>query len=201
MVACRLKFFFILLVPLKCTRPLDPLVLNGRLSCDYARCPGRPAGESACDNKVEDGVDEGIPEEEFQLEGFEEEEPDADADAIVEALSGAGGGQTPDLENGGLVATKIFCLAHPIAFYCKLFNDVLGARGARHCVLLTRTAHPAAIVAARRFGLSVTAYITGASPHSLYHGRELLNCLLVRLLRLKKQQRKDGRFPKTYNYQ
>ncbi len=74
----------------------------------------------------------------------------------------------------------LFPFARPVSHYVGVLKNVCRAESASHLVLLSRTAHPAALVAGRECGLEVTAFFGGVRQHSVAHGQALLEEIFIR---------------------
>ena len=59
-------------------------------------------------------------------------------------------------------ATKLFPFASPVSYYVRLLSKVLGVDSLTHLVILTRTAHPAILMAALELKLETVCYVEGA---------------------------------------
>jgi hypothetical protein len=90
----------------------------------------------------------------------------------------------PEVEDAAEPAKKkklvnIYPFCNPRAYYVRLFERLTNIGcGMSHLILLTRSAHPSHLIAARDVGLEVIALV-GASDHSFAHGQDLLEKLLT----------------------
>ena len=146
-----------------------------RLRCVDANCPhlaGAPAAGGLAPAAASTGfVDDG------------EAEADGDTLAIDEDNGGAQGEAEMELLDAKDVLKKtradpkdIFCFAKPLDYYKKTLTTILGLTplSAGKIVVITRTAHPGLLVAARQLGLEVLACVDECPPHSKGHGDELM---------------------------
>ena len=109
----------------------------------------------------------GLADQECEVDDSKEE---------LEAL----GGLPPDAEPAKKTKlVNIYPFCNPRAYYVRLFERLtnLGCCMS-HLILLTRSAHPNHLIAARDTGLEVIALVA-ASDHSFGHGQDLLEKLLT----------------------
>jgi len=150
-----------------------------RLRCVDTNCTHLPGGPAAPAGGLSPaGASTG-----FADDG--EEEADGDTLAIDEDNGGTHGEAEPVDElldaKDVLKKTKadpkdIFCFAKPLDYYRKTLTTILGltSLSAGKLVVITRTAHPGLLVAARLLGLEVLACVEECPPHSKGHGDELM---------------------------
>jgi hypothetical protein len=146
-----------------------------RMRCVSTSCPFRPARPSGTE-AAPAGDDDEIPAEDLEEEGFEDT-----FDQQEEA--GAGGNDDRDEEvpvEGACSAApadcqqNLFPFAAPRALHTRVLHEIGHSHTRTHLVIITRTAHPGAIIAGRDAGLKVIALILGASAHCVSHGAALL---------------------------
>ena len=118
--------------------------------------------------------------------GQPEEEDDEISDdesvdpAAVEAAAGERAVEPTEGEPKRDFVIDLWPFAESPAFYKTEFSQLLAAQGDSHIVLLPRTAHPAAWLAARGLGCDVTVFTRDLPPHSLVHGKRLFREALIR---------------------
>ena len=78
----------------------------------------------------------------------------------------------------GKFRRNLFPFASPLEHHSRILHQLMGATSFTHMVVLTRTAHPGLIVAARECKLETLVLVEGANEHCLAHGRDLLRNLL-----------------------
>ena len=188
----RIKPGYALYVPMDATsEPVSPahVELNGcratsaegiRLRCVSSLCPMRDdAAGSQWANE-----DEEIPLEDQEAPNFEEcfEQAETTADDDIDMdcdgpLPVAGSSAQADTMPTYVV--NLWPCAAPIAVHARILADILRASQRTHMLLLTRSAHPGMVIAARDAGLKVIALLEGVSKHSAAHGAALLKSLLI----------------------
>ncbi len=147
-----------------------------RLRCKDRHCklrPSTPTTDAPADVQEElhqDDVEEGL--EDYDM--FEETEDDGN-DGLQTETTGdlCGGPQRPYL-------VDLFPFARPIAHYVGILRDVCHAESASHLAVISRTGHPAALIAGRECGLEVFGLFNGVKPHGLAHGKVLLEWILTK---------------------
>ena len=149
-----------------------------RMRCTNSDCPLRGASHGG---SVTDDEDAEIPVEDREEPDFESlyefGEDEGEQDEVSASMGSAS--QTVVAGKGdGVYAVNLFPYAAPIAAHKQVFSSVLHATQRTHLLLLTRTAHPGVMVAARESNLKVIALVQGVRHHSYEHGKALLNDLL-----------------------
>lgn len=148
-----------------------------RLRCLDKGCLLRP--EKPQKSKPDDAQEEFEPEDQDGGLDFEEtfeagedsDEEDKDAEQVENAMKDAAG---PPPEPSDPYVVNLFCYASPVACHNRINSDVLKANQRTHLLLLTRTAHPGVIIAARQAHLKVIGLRLGVSPHAVAHGQLLM---------------------------
>jgi len=162
-----------------------------RMRCLARHCPCRPdlpADEEPVDVNEElpqedlaDDTDDGEVDLGFEGEGDEEGPEDADEARLIQCS--ADSQQTDDAahEDKKPYVVNLWprAAAKPLKYHQRLCITLLKARTRTHLVLVTRSAHPGLLVAARLAGLKVIALILGCSEHSRAHGKKLLRAMLA----------------------
>ena len=74
---------------------------------------------------------------------------------------------------------RLFPFATPVQWYKKIFMEAMKGGNATHVLILTRSAHPGPIFAARQLGLSPIVLVQGATDHSRKHGEQILRAMFV----------------------
>ncbi len=149
-----------------------------RLRCVCKNCPLRavkPTSSTARSEQEEIPVED--QEEPNFEECFEQGEDEEEADALMDGT--AVGLSTQSDPNDGTYVVNLFPYAAPIAAHARIFADVLKATQRTHLLLLTRTAHPGVIIAAREANLKVTCLQQGVAQHASAHGSILLKKVLA----------------------
>jgi hypothetical protein len=100
-----------------------------------------------------------------------------DKDDVCEALPGG------SKDKPGYIV-ELFPFAHPIAHYTRLLAEVAHGETAKHLFILTRTSHPAFLIAGRDARLEVCAFQVGMAPHSVAHAQKLLEEVIRKRARL-----------------
>ena len=148
-----------------------------RLRCVDAKCPHLPAVAAAQANTA--GAAPAVVE---PSQFLDDAEPEADGDTLAIEEDNSGALVDAELE---LLDTKdilkkakqdpkdVFCLAKPLDHYRKVLTTVLKLTSGKLAVI-TRTAHPGLLVAARALGLEVLVCVEDCPPHSKGHGDELM---------------------------
>lgn len=161
-----------------------------RLRCTDPLCPMRPEEErkraqeqlDAESNNMEMRPDAEIHADDCEGneggEDYEEQDNDAEEDEIMAALQEddeptAAGGKSKYL-------VELFTFGRPVSFYTKVLAQIGQASQADHLIVITRTAHPAILVAGRQQKLSVHALVSGCGAHQVAHGQKLLKTMLYR---------------------
>ena len=73
----------------------------------------------------------------------------------------------------------LFPFAKPIKYYENMLSTVCHCETAPFLVLLSRSAHPCAVIGGRPKGLEVIAYYGGVQAHNFNHGQALLESILT----------------------
>ena len=153
-----------------------------RLRCMDANCPhlskvvpaagggvAPPAAPAAAEPTG--FVDDGECEADGETLDIDEDTKDAQGDAELELLD-----TTDVLKKTKEDPKDIFCAAKPLDYYKKTLTTILGLTNlsAGKIVVITRTAHPGLLVAARLLSLEVLVCVEDCPPHSKGHGDELM---------------------------
>ncbi len=153
-----------------------------RLRCIDPKCQFRTdmedEGEESS-SKLPENLE--IPEDDLEIGDFDprdsmEEEQHDGHDEHLQALDQRKGTAEPDAK----CIRNVFPFAFPVAYHGRTLDQVLGASSLTHLVVVTRTAHPGLLVAARQRGLEVICLLEGASPHSQGHGSMVLEGMLIK---------------------
>ena len=138
------------------SKPLEGI----RLRCVNSACKHRgqtqtsEEGAGALDTEVQLSDEETAePAGEYEEDDMSPQEQDATRLAELEQK----GKKTKEDR-----ATKLFPFASPVSYYVRLLSKVLGADSLTHLVILTRTAHPAILMAALELKLETVCYVEGA---------------------------------------
>ncbi len=153
-----------------------------RLRCldyDCAHRPSKPAEKQPKSEKEEIEAEdlEGGSDFEECFEGGENSGDEKDAEEL-DATEQKDDESKPK-EPGQEYTVNLFCYGAPIAVHGCVFRDLLKGSQRTHLLLLSRTAHPGLIVAAREANLKVIGWRAGVSAHSASHGEALLKKLLT----------------------
>ena len=127
----------------------------------------------------EDDVDAELNRDDRAVEGEDDEvdvEEMAEDDEAVEAYQAAG---PPAGSDRGGPKRNLHVFAKPCRYYSRILLEVADAARANHFLYLSRTSHPGALVGARDVGMEVHALIEGPKEHSINHGFELLERMLI----------------------
>ena len=150
---------------------------NLRLRCRDPNCsmrdsdnadPCDPLSEIAEDDREEDSLQE-------QFEEANEAESEATSVSVPLPASWA--------PNAAMV--DLFTFSRPISYYTSLFKDLLQLPSASLMIVLSRTAHPGAMIAARLQGLDVIGGLFGVKAHSAKHGKQLMEEILQNTVKQK----------------
>lgn len=145
-----------------------------RLRCLDPRCtfrPGNsgPSGENAGDQTDSDQEKEGNQGD--LCEVAEDSEDD---------VGGAGNQTSKDQSMQGKYLKELWPFARPVAQGARILQQMLHSETATRLVLLTRSAHPGLLVAARTVKLRSLGYYE-VPPHNFAHGRALLEKMMIQL--------------------
>ena len=120
-------------------------------------------------------------------EGTDSENEKEDAGELCEVNedSDDDGAARSNLDLGGVTLDEsryvknLWPFARPIAQSVRIFKELLHSEKATRVVLLSRSAHPGVMVAARELKLRVIGYFEVAD-HQYHHGQELLERMMIR---------------------
>jgi hypothetical protein len=107
-------------------------------------------------------------------ECFEPGEDDVDSDMLLEPSAGL----TAKGKDSKYVV-NLFPYVAPVAAHTRILSDLLRCNQRTHLLLLTRTAHPGLIVAAREANLKVIVLMSGVNQHSRMHGQQLMKQIFM----------------------
>ncbi len=130
---------------------------------------------------------------EFPVDALEEinaqdcEMPDADSMDVTEEAEGENeieAGRVLSKEEGPTssepaYAVDLFTFARPISYYTCILENVGQSATSSNLIVLTRTAHPALLIAGRKQRLEVFSLVQGPKPHSLRHGQALMEAIFI----------------------
>ena len=138
-----------------------------RLRCTTRSCRHRPQDA--------DGQAEGICPDDQEAEG---NTMDVDEDDEIEL------GATMDVDAAGgedaePYMVELFPFAKPIKYYENMLSTICHCETAPFLELLSRSAHPGAVIGGRAKGLEVIAYYGGVQTHNFNHGQALLESILT----------------------
>ena len=137
------------------------------MRCVDPKCPFRTsqADEALDEPGVLHDENQDIPDEDKEFGDFDPRDTveEDDEEELEMAVSKANSSMAAPGK-----AVNIFPFASPITTHTRTLVQVLDAPSATHLLLLTRTAHPGLIVAAREHNLEVIAWVTSetSSPPS-----------------------------------
>ena len=77
-------------------------------------------------------------------------------------------------EDGEPYVVDLFPFAKPIKYYENVLSTVCHCETAPFMVVMSRSAHPGALIGGRSKGLEVIAYFSGVPAHNFNHGQALL---------------------------
>jgi hypothetical protein len=153
-----------------------------RFRCVDPQCKHRPTGGEA------EG-ESSIPEEDAEdlevsaymcFDEVDAEDADMEVDAALQCEEGddKNKNEEPPKAPTRLRDVDMFTFAFPIEWYRKIMQQC--SKFAQHLVAITRTAHPCLQLAGRALNMDVIALTMGPKAHSLAHGQDLLEEIILK---------------------
>ena len=152
-----------------------------RLRCMDPKCSKRGV-EVATEDADPAAVNDELHEDDRVLGEFDPrdivEEAELDEGDIAVNTEQMMTGELDEEGKHGKYRRNLFPFASPVEQHSRVLHQLVGATGFTHLIVLSRTAHPGLLVAARECKLEILALIEGSNDHCVAHGRELLRNML-----------------------
>ena len=147
-----------------------------RLRCTSRACPlrGIEVSADATADVLEDIHKHDLETDDITMDVDEDDEEGTDA--------GDAGGLAPQHEDTASkpYVVDVFTYGRPINYYEEMLSQIFRCESASYFLLLTRTGHPGALIAARSKSLEVIGLLDGVNKHSFNHGKQLMGKILVK---------------------